>query len=61
MNEHRHQWSVVDFYVDDDTPMMRQACTCGAERAIRAWDRSWEPSVPSSQADQAESVAAADR
>lgn len=61
MNEHRHQWSVVDFYVDDDTPMMRQACACGAERAIRAWDRSWEPSVQSSEADQAQSVAAADR
>lgn len=43
MDEHRHRWSVVDFYVEDDRPMMRQTCSCGAERAIRAWDRSWEP------------------
>ena len=43
MDEHRHQWSVVDFYVEEDSPMMRQACACGAERAIRAWDRFWDP------------------
>ena len=43
MDEHRHQWSVVDFYLDADRPMMQQACACGAERAIRAWDRFWEP------------------
>ncbi|MEA2652196.1 MAG: hypothetical protein QOI85_1917 [Chloroflexota bacterium] len=43
MEEHRHKWSAVDFYVERDRPMMRQACACGAERAIRAWDRSWQP------------------
>ena len=43
MDEHRHQWSVVDFYVEEDRPMMRQACACGAARAIRAWDRFWDP------------------
>jgi len=40
---HRHRWSVVDFLVQDNRPMMRQACACGAERAIPAWDRTWEP------------------
>jgi len=43
VDEHRHQWSVVDFYVAQDRPMMRQACACGAEREIRAWDRVWDP------------------
>jgi hypothetical protein len=43
VDEHRHRWSVVDFYVEQDRPMMRQACACGAMRAIRAWDRSWQP------------------
>ena len=43
MDEHRHQWSVVDFYVDEGRPMMRQACACGAERTLRAWDRFWDP------------------
>jgi hypothetical protein len=45
MEEHRHQWSVVDFYVERDRPMIRQACACGAIRAIRAWDRPWSPTV----------------
>lgn len=45
MVEHRHQWSVVDFYVERDRPMMRQACACGATRAIRAWDRFWDPAA----------------
>jgi hypothetical protein len=40
---HRHRWAVVDFFVEDERPMMRQACACGATRAIRAWDRSWDP------------------
>jgi hypothetical protein len=43
---HRHRWAVVDFFVDGDRPMMRQACTCGLERAIPAWDRSWSPPAP---------------
>ncbi len=43
MDEHRHQWAVVDFYVEEDRPKMRQACICGAARAIRAWDRFWDP------------------
>jgi hypothetical protein len=45
-SEHRHQWSVVDFYVEDDRPMMRQSCACGATRSIRAWDRTWDPTTP---------------
>jgi len=40
---HRHRWTVVDFFVVDDRPMMRQACRCGALRSIPAWDRTWEP------------------
>jgi hypothetical protein len=47
--EHRHRWAVIDFFVEDDRPMMRQACRCGASRSIRAWDRTWEP--PSTDAD----------
>ena len=43
VNEHRHRWSVVDFFVEHDRPMMRQQCDCGARRAIRAWDRTWDP------------------
>jgi hypothetical protein len=43
MDTHRHAWSVVDFFVEDDRPMMRQRCPCGAERAVPAWDRSWTP------------------
>jgi len=50
MDEHRHQWSVVDFYVEHDRPMMRQACACGATREIRALDRSWDP-APREEAD----------
>jgi hypothetical protein len=45
MGPHRHRWSVVDFFLRDDRPMMRQRCTCGAERSIAAFDRSWEPPV----------------
>jgi hypothetical protein len=41
--EHRHAWSVVDFLVIGDRPMMRQRCSCGTERDIPAWDRHWEP------------------
>jgi hypothetical protein len=40
---HRHRWAVVDFFVEDDRPMMRQACACGVTRAIHAWDRTWDP------------------
>ena len=42
MEEHRHHWSVVDFFVDD-RPMMLQRCACGTERTIPAWDRYWHP------------------
>jgi len=35
MDEHRHQWSAVDFCVEHDRPMMRQACACGGVRADR--------------------------
>jgi hypothetical protein len=40
---HRHRWAVIDFFVDQDRPMMRQSCACGGRRAIPAWDRSWDP------------------
>ena len=43
MQEHAHRWSVVDFGLVDDRPMMRQHCDCGAERTIPAWDRTWQP------------------
>jgi len=43
MDAHRHGWSVIDFFVEADRPMMRQRCACGAVRAIGAWDRSWQP------------------
>jgi hypothetical protein len=43
MDAHRHRWSVVDFFVDKDRPMVRQTCACGATRAIRAFDRTWTP------------------
>ncbi len=43
MQAHKHHWSMVDFGVVDDRPMMRQRCDCGAERTIRAWDRTWQP------------------
>jgi hypothetical protein len=46
VDEHRHRWSVVDFYVDQDRPMMHQACSCGAVRGIRAWDHFWDPQAP---------------
>jgi hypothetical protein len=49
VDEHRHQWSVVDFYVERDRPMMRQACACGVERSIHAWDRFWDPQASPSQ------------
>ena len=40
---HRHTWTGADFFVDDDRPMMRQTCPCGAARDIRAFDVTWEP------------------
>jgi len=43
VEEHRHEWSADDFYVENDRPMMRQSCACGATRGIKAWDRSWDP------------------
>jgi predicted DsbA family dithiol-disulfide isomerase len=43
MQEHIHQWAVIDFGLVDDRPMMHQRCDCGAERTIPAWDRSWQP------------------
>jgi len=46
VDAHRHQWSVVNFFVERDTPMVGQGCACGAERATRAWDRFWEPLAP---------------
>jgi hypothetical protein len=42
---HRHAWTVVDFFVVDDRPMVSQRCGCGTTRAIPAWDRSWTPPV----------------
>jgi hypothetical protein len=43
VDTHRHRWAAVDFFVDDDRPMMRKTCSCGAARDIPAWDRSWTP------------------
>ena len=43
MDDHRHTWTAVDFFVDEDRPKMQQRCACGAERAVPAWDRSWTP------------------
>ena len=49
MDRHNHRWSVVDFHIEHDRPMMRQACACGAGRVIPAWDRTWVP--PSTDVD----------
>jgi hypothetical protein len=43
MTDHRHRWIGVDFYLDGERPMLRQTCTCGAERRLRAFSRYWEP------------------
>jgi hypothetical protein len=43
VSEHRHRWVGVDFYLDADRPMMLQTCACGAERRLRAFNRSWTP------------------
>lgn len=40
---HRHAWTVDDFLIVDDRPMMRQQCRCGTTRTIPAWDRTWTP------------------
>jgi hypothetical protein len=40
---HRHAWTVVDFLVVADRPMMTQRCGCEATRTIPAWDRTWTP------------------
>jgi hypothetical protein len=47
---HRHAWTVVDFLVVDDRPMMTQRCGCGVLRTIPAWDRTWTP--PAGAADE---------
>jgi hypothetical protein len=46
MTEHRHRWVGVDFYLDADRPMMLQSCECGAERRLRAFNRTWSPDQP---------------
>ena len=43
LDDHRHQWSVAAFRLDDGRPLMVQRCDCGAERSVPAWDRSWTP------------------
>jgi hypothetical protein len=50
VDAHRHRWSVIDFVVADDRPMLRQACDCGSRRSIPAWDRIWQP-PPTRRAD----------
>jgi hypothetical protein len=51
MINHRHRWSVIDFLVEADRPMMRQTCGCGAVRVIPAWDRAWAPEDPGGNGD----------
>jgi hypothetical protein len=45
MDAHRHRWTGIDFLFVDDRPMMRQSCTCGASRDVRAFDASWTPAA----------------
>jgi hypothetical protein len=40
---HDHRWSGVEFFLEDDHPWFRMRCACGAERAIRAWERYSDP------------------
>ena len=40
---HSHLWAVVDLLVRDGRPMVSQRCACGAERQIRAFERTWQP------------------
>ena len=40
---HVHAWVGVAFSMEGDRPLFRQACACGADRAIRAWERYWDP------------------
>lgn len=41
--QHRHAWAVVDFGIVDGRPMVRQRCSCGTERQVPAFDRTWDP------------------
>ena len=45
LETHHHGWAVVDFFVEADRPMMRQACVCGTTREIRAFDVTWNPPI----------------
>ena len=38
-----HAWATVDFGITDGRPTVRQRCTCGSERQVRAFDRTWDP------------------
>jgi hypothetical protein len=43
--DHRHRWRGVEFLFRDDHPYFRLACSCGATREIRAWERYWTPTA----------------
>lgn len=47
-SEHAHRWAYGDVRLVDNRPMLIQRCACGAERRIRAFERSWEPPEPDS-------------
>jgi hypothetical protein len=40
---HVHRWSTDAFALEDERPLARQSCACGAARTIRAWERYWTP------------------
>jgi hypothetical protein len=43
MAEHRHAWTYGDVMLVDGRPVLLQRCPCGADRSIRAFERSWQP------------------
>lgn len=40
---HRHTWPDIVFSLDDGHPWMTMRCPCGAERRIKAYERTWDP------------------
>lgn len=43
---HVHAWQGYVFGFDGEHPVAEQSCACGATRAIRAWEATWEPGGP---------------